>query len=36
VPQADIRFIEGATHSLITDLRDEFGATVGDWLAAID
>jgi pimeloyl-ACP methyl ester carboxylesterase len=33
VPQADVRFIEGASHSLITDLRDEFGATVRDWLA---
>lgn len=34
VPDADIRFIEGATHSLITDLRDEFGTTVAQWLAA--
>ena len=25
VPQADVRFIEGASHSLITDLREEFG-----------
>jgi pimeloyl-ACP methyl ester carboxylesterase len=33
VPQADIRFIEGATHSLITDLREEFGRTVAGWLA---
>jgi pimeloyl-ACP methyl ester carboxylesterase len=32
VPQADIRFIAGATHSLITDLRDRFGETVRDWL----
>ena len=32
VPHADIRFIEGATHSLITDLRDEFGRIVADWL----
>ena len=36
VPQADIRFIEGATHSLITDMRAEFGETVREWLAAID
>lgn len=35
VPHADIRFIEGATHSLITDLRDEFGETVREWLAAL-
>ena len=34
VPQADVRMIEGASHSLITDLRDEFGATVATWLAA--
>ena len=32
VPDADIRFVEGATHSLITDLRDRFGATVVEWL----
>ncbi|HET9852813.1 MAG TPA: alpha/beta hydrolase [Candidatus Limnocylindrales bacterium] len=35
VPRADIRFVEGATHSLITDLRDEFGATVRDWLSSL-
>lgn len=35
VPQADVRFIEGATHSLITDLRDDFGAIVAEWLAAL-
>lgn len=35
VPQADVRFIEGATHSLITDLRERFGETVRDWLAAL-
>jgi pimeloyl-ACP methyl ester carboxylesterase len=34
VPQADIRFVEGASHSLITDRRDRFGETVRDWLAA--
>lgn len=33
VPHADVRFIEGATHSLITDLRDGFGETVARWLA---
>ena len=31
---ADVRFMD-ATHSLITDLRDAFGVTVRDWLAAI-
>jgi pimeloyl-ACP methyl ester carboxylesterase len=36
IPQADVRFVEGATHSLITDLRDEFGESVREWLAAID
>jgi pimeloyl-ACP methyl ester carboxylesterase len=36
VPQADVRFVEGATHSLITDLRERFGATMRDWLASID
>ena len=36
VPHADIRFIESATHSLITDLRDDFGQTVREWLAALD
>jgi pimeloyl-ACP methyl ester carboxylesterase len=36
VPQADVRFIEGATHSLITDLRNRFGALVAEWLASIE
>jgi pimeloyl-ACP methyl ester carboxylesterase len=36
IPHADVRFIEGATHSLITDLRDEFGETVREFLAAVD
>jgi pimeloyl-ACP methyl ester carboxylesterase len=35
VPQADIRLVPGATHSLITDLRDEFGQIVLDWLARL-
>lgn len=34
VPQADVRMVEGATHSLVTDLREELGRTVADWLAA--
>jgi lipase len=36
VPQADVRFMEGATHSLVTDLRDGFGTAVVEWLAALD
>ena len=32
IPHADVRFIEGASHSLITDLRDRFGSMVADWL----
>jgi hypothetical protein len=34
VPHADVRMVEGATHSLVTDLREEFGRTVAEWLAA--
>ena len=33
IPMADARFIDSASHSLITDLRDRFGETVRDWLA---
>jgi lipase len=36
VPQADVRFVEGATHSLITDIRERFGATVAEWLASLE
>ena len=35
VPHADVRFVEDATHSLITDLSDRFGALVVDWLRSI-
>jgi pimeloyl-ACP methyl ester carboxylesterase len=35
LPQADVRFVPGATHSLITDERDRFGATVAEWLATV-
>jgi pimeloyl-ACP methyl ester carboxylesterase len=35
VPQADIRFVEGATHSLITDERERFGTAVAAWLATL-
>jgi acetyl esterase/lipase len=34
IPHADVRLLPGATHSLVTDLRDRFGAAVADWLAA--
>ena len=32
VPHADVRFVPGATHSLVTDLRNEFGSIVATWL----
>ena len=32
IPDADVRFVPGATHSLITDERERFGETVADWL----
>ena len=34
VPGADIRFLEGVTHSLVTDMREDFGRLVADWLHA--
>ncbi len=34
VPHADVRLVEGVTHSLTTDLRDQFGRTVVEWLAS--
>lgn len=34
VPQADIRFVD-ASHSLITDMRSEFGRIAADWLATV-
>jgi hypothetical protein len=34
VHQAEVRLVEGATHSLVTDLREEFGRTVAGWLGA--
>ena len=36
IPKADVRFVEGVSHSLITDMRDRFGQTVRDWLATLD
>jgi pimeloyl-ACP methyl ester carboxylesterase len=35
IPSADVRWVEGATHSLITDERERFGATVADWLSGL-
>ncbi len=35
VPQADVRWVAGASHSLITDERERFGATVADWLHSL-
>lgn len=32
IPRADVRFIEGGSHSLVTDMREEFGRTVASWL----
>jgi pimeloyl-ACP methyl ester carboxylesterase len=33
LPNAEVRWVEGATHSLVTDERERFGATVVDWLS---
>lgn len=35
LPAAEVRWVEGATHSLVTDERDRFGSTVVDWLSAL-
>lgn len=34
MPTADVRFLEGVTHSLVTDMREDFGRLVADWLRA--
>lgn len=34
IPQADVRYLD-ASHSLITDLRAEFGTIIRDWLAGL-
>jgi len=34
IPHADVRFIEGASHSLVADMRERFGSTVAAWLTA--
>ena len=36
LPQAEIRWVPGATHSLVTDERERFGATVAEWLSGLD
>lgn len=33
LPAADVRWVDGATHSLITDERERFGSTLVEWLA---
>jgi pimeloyl-ACP methyl ester carboxylesterase len=33
MPHAEVRWVEGATHSLLTDERERFGVTVSEWLA---
>ena len=35
IPSAEVRWVEGATHSLITDERERFGAAVADWLTRV-
>jgi pimeloyl-ACP methyl ester carboxylesterase len=35
LPHADVRWVEGATHSLVTDERERFGATVAGWLSEL-
>ncbi len=35
LPAAEVRWVEGATHSLVTDERERFGSTVVDWLSAL-
>ena len=32
VPHADVRLLEGGTHSLVTDFRAELGTMIADWL----
>lgn len=36
IPQADVRMIEDASHSLIADLGERFGTIVADWLGTMD
>jgi pimeloyl-ACP methyl ester carboxylesterase len=34
MPEAEVRWVEGATHSLVTDERKRFGETLAHWLAS--
>ncbi len=34
IPHAEVRWVEGATHSMVTDERERFGITVAEWLAS--
>jgi hypothetical protein len=36
LPGAEVRWVECATHSLVTDERDRFGAAVVGWLSGVD
>jgi pimeloyl-ACP methyl ester carboxylesterase len=36
LPSADVRWVEGATHSLVSDERERFGHAVARWLAGVD
>jgi pimeloyl-ACP methyl ester carboxylesterase len=35
VPRAEVRLLEGGTHSLLTDFREDLGRDVADWLGAL-
>jgi pimeloyl-ACP methyl ester carboxylesterase len=35
LPDAEVRWVDGATHSLVTDERERFGTTVVDWVSEL-
>ncbi len=35
LPAAEVRWVDGATHSLVTDERERFGSAVVDWLSGL-
>jgi pimeloyl-ACP methyl ester carboxylesterase len=35
LPAAEVQWVDGATHSLVTDERERFGAAVVDWLSGV-
>jgi len=35
LPAAAVRWVDGATHSLVTDERERFGSTVVEWLSGL-